>query len=145
MDTDDNKRYRISVKALVLNETRDKFLVVLEETGRWDLLGGGLEYGEAPEECLRREIEKEEMQVRVLSVAPTPCYFFTGVFLNPERRGQRYANVVYEVALESLNFVPSRECEAVRFVSPAEVPGLQVFDSVENLALQFRKEYHAAP
>ena len=46
--------YRISVKALVLNETRDKFLVVLEESGRWDLAGGGIDPGEGPQACLQR-------------------------------------------------------------------------------------------
>ena len=144
MDTDNDKRYRISVKALVLNQTRDKFLVVLEKSGRWDLPGGGLEHGESYDACLRREIEKEEMQVGLLYVAPEPCYFFTGQFLNPERRGQWYANIVYEVVLESLNFTPSSECEEILFVSPQEVSNLLVFDSVASLALQFRKENHAA-
>ena len=35
--------YRISVKALVLNEARDRFLITQEEDGRWELPGGGLD------------------------------------------------------------------------------------------------------
>jgi 8-oxo-dGTP diphosphatase len=38
--------YRISVKALILDETRTKFLVVQELDGRWELPGGGLDWDE---------------------------------------------------------------------------------------------------
>lgn len=141
---DDNKLYRISIKALVLDETRDKFLVVLEESGRWDLLGGGLEYGESTEACLRREIEREEMKVGVVYVSPTPCYFLTGQFQSPKRLGQWYANIVYEVELASLDFTPSNECKATMFVSKEEALQLHAFDAVYELAKQFNKENHAA-
>ncbi len=139
----EDKFYRISVKGLVLNGTRDKFLVVLEESGRWDLFGGGQEFGESAEECLRRE-SKEEMGLEIVSMSPTPCYYFTGQFQNEKRKGQWYANVVYEVALESLNFRASDECGATQFVSPEEALNLHAFTSVYELARQFRKENHAA-
>ncbi len=35
--------YRVSVKALILNENRDKFLIIQENNGWWDLPGGGLD------------------------------------------------------------------------------------------------------
>lgn len=35
--------YRISIKALILNEARDKFLICQEDNGKWELPGGGLE------------------------------------------------------------------------------------------------------
>ena len=44
--------YRVSVKALVLNETRDKFLICEEESGVWELPGGGLDWGATPQEDL---------------------------------------------------------------------------------------------
>lgn len=139
----DKHRYRISVKALVLNKTRDKFLVVLEESGKWDLLGGGLKHGETEEECLRREI-KEEMGVDVVSVKAHPCYFLTGQYINRPRRGQWYANVVYEVELASLDFKRSNECEDLLFISIEDLPRLVTFDAVEKLAYKFKKENHAA-
>ena len=48
--------YRISIKALVLNETKDKFLICQEENGMWDLPGGGLDWETKPQEDLQREI-----------------------------------------------------------------------------------------
>jgi 8-oxo-dGTP diphosphatase len=138
----EDKFYRISVKGLILNDSRDKFLVVLEESGRWDLFGGGQEHGESAEECLHREAQ-EEMGVKISRISPTPCYYFTGQFQNEKRKGQWYANVVYEVALESLEFAPSNECSAIQFVSPEEAFKLHAFNAVHELARQFRKENHA--
>ena len=51
--------YRVSIKGLILDETHKKFAVVLEDNGLWELPGGGLDHGESPEECLKREIREE--------------------------------------------------------------------------------------
>lgn len=54
-----NNFYRVSIKALILNKARTKFAAVLEDNGYWELPGGGLDWGESPETCLRREILEE--------------------------------------------------------------------------------------
>ena len=59
-----NTFYRVSIKGLILDETRTKFLTTLEEGGWWELPGGGLDWGENPIDGLRREI-KEEMGLDV--------------------------------------------------------------------------------
>jgi len=51
--------YRVSVKALILNETIDKFLISEKESGVWELPGGGLDWGASPQEDLPREIMEE--------------------------------------------------------------------------------------
>lgn len=126
------------MKPLILNNDRNKFAVVQERSsGKWDLAGGGLEFGESVEECLRREIA-EEMGLRIVSIEPNPCYFLTGQFESEKRRGQWYANVFYEVTLENLEFQPSDECVALLFVSPEEALLLDAFDSVHKLASLFK-------
>ncbi len=55
-----NGYYRVSIKGLILDETREKFAIILEDNGLWELPGGGLDHGESPENCLKREL-KEEM------------------------------------------------------------------------------------
>lgn len=37
--------YRVSIKALILDETKTRFLVTQKENGEWELPGGGLEWG----------------------------------------------------------------------------------------------------
>jgi len=53
-----NTFYRVSVKALILNDN-NQVLVVKENQDFWSLPGGGLDHGELPTECLRREIIEE--------------------------------------------------------------------------------------
>lgn len=125
--------YRISIKALIFDETREKFLVVQEENGTWELPGGGLDFGETPEECLRREI-KEEMDLEVTHIAKQPSYAFTfEKHKNTNYPGWK-ANIMYEARLKDLNFTPSDECARIEFVTPAEALQLKNAPNIHALA-----------
>lgn len=130
--------YRISIKALVLNETKDKFLICEEESGIWELPGGGLDWGATPQEDLPREI-KEEMGIKVIKVADNPCYFITDQTMN---RKVWFANVLYEAELENFDFTPSDECLNIQFVNKEDIQNMKVFPSVQKLAEMFRSENH---
>lgn len=117
--------YRISVKALVWDKTRTKFLLLQGDSGYWDLPGGGLVWEETPAECIRREVY-EEMCIEVASInLETPFCFFT--VTNPT---VKYAYIVYETVLVNLDFTPSDECRAIKFVSPDEVRTMTVRPNV---------------
>ncbi|MBD3627184.1 NUDIX hydrolase [Cyclobacterium sp.] len=107
--------YRVSVKALILDETQ-RFLLVKEDNGIWELPGGGLDHGESAQEGIKREIW-EEMQLKTSAIADQPCFFFTV----KNHKGIYIANVIYLTELEHLRFVPSPECCEVRFFSAVEV------------------------
>lgn len=130
--------YRVSVKALILNETRDKFLICEEESGVWELPGGGLEWGATPQEDLPREI-MEEMSLKVLKVADHPSYFITDQTL---RRKQWIVNVVYETEVENLDFSPSSECINIKFVNQADIKDINMFPAVKQLASMFNPNNH---
>jgi len=130
--------YRVSVKALILNDTRDKFLICEEENGVWELPGGGLDWGMTPQEDLPREIG-EEMGITVTRVADNPSYFLS------DQRGdtkQWFANVVYETELEHFNFTPSDECINTKFVNKDDIQDMNVFSNVRKLAEMFKPENH---
>ncbi|MBP6881285.1 MAG: NUDIX hydrolase [Candidatus Pacebacteria bacterium] len=131
----ENCFYRISIKALILSETRDKFLIAKKENSVWVFPGGKLNWGETPHECLRREIQ-EEMGLEVLWIADNPANFLTGQTLH---HGTWIANVLYETRLEHLNFTPSDECTEIRFVNAADIAELTVFPTVAKLAEQFNR------
>lgn len=132
-----NCYYRISIKALILDETRTKFLIVQEANGEWDLPGGGLDWGESVEVGMRREI-KEEMGLTVTSVSSNPCYFLT----DQRKSGAEYANVFYEATVESLDFTPSDECIALQFATPEEVRRLAIHSNLALLADMFDPKNH---
>lgn len=119
--------YRISIKALVLNEARDKFLIVKEENGRWEFPGGGLDWQATPQEDIKREV-REEMGLEVTWVADQPSYFLTDLSGLPD---MPRANVLYEVTLSSLDFTPSDECVETRFVNAEEAKALDLYENVQ--------------
>lgn len=117
--------YRISVKALVLNEDKTKFLLVCSDDGTWDLPGGGLKWEESSHECIKREI-MEEMGVEVFHIKEEPTYFFPVV-----NDFVKYAYVIYETKLSGTNFVASDECKEIIFVTSKEAEGLIVRPNVK--------------
>lgn len=107
--------YRVSVKALIM-EGKDRFLLVKEENGLWELPGGGLDFGESPHSGIAREI-MEEMGLLTVFIAEQPRYFYPAK--NP--KDQFIVNAVYETRVAHLDFQPSPECMEIRFFTVDEV------------------------
>ncbi len=128
--------YRVSVKALILDEQK-RFLLIKESNNLWELPGGGLEYGESPESGLPREI-KEEMGLVIIAVASQPSYFFTSTNL----KQQHIANIVYTVKVKDLNFTPSEECIETRFVTSKEAQELSTYPNIQEFAKIYTPSNH---
>lgn len=128
-----NNFYRVSVKGLILDESRKKFAVILEDNGWWELPGGGLDWGETPAAGIKREI-KEEMGLTVTEVAPLPLYCLIGKNMSD----QWTLNLVFETKVKDLNFTPSSECQELKFITPAEVDSIHAFRTVRELAAVFK-------
>ncbi len=120
--------YRVSIKGLLWNENRTKFAVILEDNGYWELPGGGMDFPETPEECIRREV-KEEMGLVVTKVSKQPTHVLVGENI----KGVRSINIVYEIEIENLDFIPSEECLELRFISPNEIDSINAFRNVKEL------------
>jgi 8-oxo-dGTP diphosphatase len=133
--------YRVSIKGLILNERRNKFLIGKDEAGFWELPGGGLEWDETPQDDLAREIA-EEMNLTLTKIASRPCYFLTGrQTVNPDIH---IANIVYECQVAHFDFTPTPECLEVRFVDSNDISDLEVSDGVKRLAQIFNPQNHIA-
>ena len=129
-----NPLYRVSIKALVLDNDK-RFLLQKEESGVWDLPGGGLEFGEKPKEALEREV-REEMGLRVFDISSKPDYFITVLFDKYKIWG---ANVIYKAKINNIeNFTRSIECTETRFFSSKEA--LENEDVLPNVK-EFAKIY----
>ncbi|KXK11115.1 MAG: RNA pyrophosphohydrolase [Microgenomates bacterium OLB23] len=128
--------YRISIKALILNAQK-RFLIVQEDNGLWELPGGGIDYGETPHECIKREIA-EEMGLQTLHIAPQPSYFVTALNIN----GRWRANVFYVTTVADLNFTPSDECVAIKFVDTQEAQQMKLYPVVSEFLKVFNPKNH---
>ena len=76
MSAGDNEAYRfpVSVKGIVIRS--DAIVLVKNRRDEWELPGGKLELGEAPERCVAREIE-EELGLEIEPVAPVDAWVYT--------------------------------------------------------------------
>ncbi len=133
--------YRISIKALILDDKK-RFLLTKEENGKWELPGGGLEFGEKPQKCLTREI-KEEMGLDVTFVADNPSYFLTSQFLTSQKEDSPWSsNVVYLAKVNDLNFTPSNECVEVRFFTKKEALKENLFSNIVSFIALYDPKNH---
>ena len=128
--------YRISVKALILDDKK-RFLLSKEKNGKWELPGGGLIFGEKPQDCLKREI-KEEMGIEVISIEDNPCYFLT----SQKQDGCWIANIVYLTKVKNLNFTPSDECVEVRVFTKEKTLKENLFPSIEDFVVMYDEKNH---
>jgi 8-oxo-dGTP pyrophosphatase MutT (NUDIX family) len=133
-----NNYYRTSVKALILDD-RKRFLLTRESDGRWELPGGGIDHGETPEMCLKREIN-EEMGIEVISVSKQPSYFYT----DNHWKYEWIANVLFETTLAHLDFIPSDECTEIRFFTKEEALKEELFPNVKVFLSLFDPSNHLA-
>ncbi len=122
--------YRVSIKGIIVDND-GKILLSRENNNKWEMLGGGLEHGEDPIACLKREI-LEETGLKVTYVSPNPKYFVTTPSMRLEKT-VHIANVIYEIRLNNLEFTPSDECQELRFFSKEEMSQLDLFPNVQKL------------
>lgn len=121
-----------------MDDTRTKFLLAQEDNGKWELPGGGLDWGERPAEGIIREVY-EEMGLKVTSVADHPSYLTTAM---RDSDGIWTANVLFETTLEHLNITPSSECVDIAFVTKEEAESLNLFITVKKFLEMFNPENH---
>ena len=130
--------YRISAKALILNEDK-KFLLVREQKW-WELPWGWLEYWETPQEWIKREL-LEEMWINMVSVKENPSYFITA----QKENWVWIVNVIYETKVnvdEIFNFKHSDECLEVNFFDANEAKNEKLFPNVIEFIKHFNPLNH---
>ncbi len=128
--------FRTSIKALILDD-EGRFLLIKEEDGTWELPGGGLDWGETPEECLIREIG-EEMGLVPTILDPRPVYFYT----DAHWKYRHITNVLYRVALNHFQFTSTPECRDIRFFFKADALREKLNSNVQVFLRVFDPDHH---
>lgn len=130
--------YRVTIKGLVVKN--GKILLLKESpeiSGKWELPGGGLDFGEDIHQALRREIE-EETGIMVKSISPRPLYSWTWRYENKRKMDWFYSLVLgYQVELENFNFKTTKECEEMGFFSKEELETIDLNGQTNELKNYF--------
>ncbi|OQA36359.1 MAG: Nucleoside triphosphatase NudI [Parcubacteria group bacterium ADurb.Bin326] len=122
--------YRVSIKALVIK--KGKVLLVQEPDGRWELPGGGMDSGETPEQCLKREL-KEELGATPAKISDRPaCVWSQEV----EKKGELINRLflAYSVKLKSENFKITEEAIAIGWFTKKEMTKINLHINIKKFA-----------
>jgi len=107
--------YRVTIKAYITDDN-DKILVVKEKQDFWSLPGGGLEHGESPEECIKREIKEE---IGLVDVTVGDIAYSTTVYL--EQRDYWMTWIVFKAKIASSNFILGDGVTDARYIDLEEI------------------------
>jgi 8-oxo-dGTP pyrophosphatase MutT (NUDIX family) len=108
--------YRISLKALVVNEKNE--VLVVKEAGRtwWDLPGGGMDHDESIKDALARELHEEvsfvgDFEYRVIDVDEPMLLVNANVW---------QVRLIFKVVPKTLEFTPGVDGDEARFMDAME-------------------------
>jgi len=117
--------YRVTIKGLCVRD--GKVMLVHESKDRsdkWELPGGGLDFGEDIVGGFKREIQ-EEMVLSIIKMSKSPIYVWTHKYVGRRNLQWYYSCVIaYRVEFEDLNITPTDECDRIQFFSKEELRGL---------------------
>jgi len=119
--------HRVTIKGLCVRD--GKVLLVRESeklSGKWELPGGGLDFGEGIPAAFKREIG-EEMGLKVSKMSKKPAYIWTHKYEKKRGLDWFYSLVIaYRVEFEDLAITPTEECESIEFFSKDELRTLNL-------------------
>lgn len=109
-----NTYYRVSIKAIIRNK-HGEVLVAKENPKIWNLVGGGMDHGETPDEALRRELYEEaciheSFESRIIGVDSRYL----------EALEAYYMWIVYELDFKGIvpQYKPGQDTYEVAFINP---------------------------
>lgn len=108
--------YRVSIKALILNENSEILVVNEKNNPKWNLPGGGMDYGENEYDALKRELYEE--------VGYDGNFDFTPLGIRPmylEGKSAWQLWVVYHVAPKHYNFKVGEDSNGLAFMAAEEL------------------------
>ena len=120
--------YRVTVKAFI-TDSQGRVLVVKEKQDFWSLPGGGLDHGESPQDCIKREIKEE---IGLDNVTVGAIAYSTTVYL--DQRDMWMTWIVYKAKTESDNFICGDGVTDARFIDIKELRSSK--DILEQLIVE---------
>lgn len=139
------KRVSVCTSGIIVNERKQVLIVKRSDTddflpGYWEFPGGGLEYGEHPDEGIKRELF-EECGIRISKSLPYIVKSYVGYEKTP--REKQYIEIFYLCEHEaSQEVVISFEHSAYRWVHLHEVEDMYMTDYIKEIFRELRNHPH---
>lgn len=114
--------FRVSLKAVILNN--EGHVLIVKEHGRdwWDIPGGGLEHGESIKDALARELNEE--------VSLEGEFEYDVILVEDARYLQTHdlyqMRITFLVRPENMNFTVGKDSDEVTFIDPFEFEHSQI-------------------
>lgn len=113
-DTKQDYLFRVSVKALIVNDEGHVLLVREYDHDWWDLPGGGVDHGESIEQALSRELFEE--------VSFEGAFTFKPLLTEDPRYSSDHnvyqMRVIFLVFPDNFNFEAGKDCAEIAFTDP---------------------------
>jgi len=123
---------QISVKALFKRD--DTVLLVKDPKGVWELPGGRIDFGETPQEALKRELAEELGWYDVTIGKPIDTFSFT---VSKDGTNYQFIVIVFTCSSQEDKIVPhedyGHEHTETRWVPVDEVAGLDMREGYKNM------------
>jgi 8-oxo-dGTP pyrophosphatase MutT (NUDIX family) len=129
--------YRVSAKAIIRNQEW-KFALAKEDTGYWDIPGGGVDHGENMHEALKREI-MEEMWLKVTKISPQPIYTALAESSGLGSHKRPLCLLMFEVEVENFDYTPSEECVELWFFTAKEALQMKLYHPNKKVMKEFEE------
>jgi 8-oxo-dGTP diphosphatase len=130
-----NNIQRVTLKAIIKNE--DRFLLLKDKKGVWELPGGKIDFGEAPDETIKRELS-EELGIHNMSVRDL-VDVWTFITSNGSDNFQ-FIVIVYEVGIDSKELKISDEHLEFSWILFSEIKDLNMKEGYKESIIKFKEK-----
>ena len=125
----------ITVKAVIFDD--DRVLLLQDQKGQWELPGGKINFGEAPEDALTRELFEELGLAEPKIDAITSAWSFVAT---SALRSAQYVVLVYLCRTPSAEFSLSDEHKTAGWMSAVEINTLNMRQGYKRAIQLARKQ-----
>jgi len=126
-DHENDMTFQVSVKGLFFNQ-EGKIMMILDDEGYWEPVGGRVQKGEDLIEGLKREcLEETGLVCEVVDSQPMIVYSAI------DEDGRARIMVYYKIRMASTDFTPGSECLDLKFYTKEEIRHLKLASQIKKL------------